>query len=43
MNDAILALESLGFKKEQIKKALKGATGNVSDLVKYGLKKLQRF
>jgi Holliday junction DNA helicase RuvA len=43
INDAILALESLGFKKEQIKKALKGATGNVSDLVKYGLKKLQRF
>ena len=43
MNDAILALESLGFKKEQIKKALKGATGDVSDLVKHGLKKLQRF
>ena len=43
MSDAILALESLGFKKEQIKKALSGATGDVSELVKYGLKKLQRL
>ncbi len=43
MNDAILALESLGFKKEQIKKALNGATGDVSSLVKHGLKKLQRL
>ncbi|NOZ90114.1 MAG: Holliday junction branch migration protein RuvA [Epsilonproteobacteria bacterium] len=43
MNDAILALESLGFKKEQIKKALSGATGDVSTLVKHGLKKLQRL
>jgi Holliday junction DNA helicase RuvA len=43
MSDAILALESLGFKKEQIKKALHGASGNVSELVKYALKKLQRF
>jgi Holliday junction DNA helicase RuvA len=41
MLDATLALESLGFKKEQIKKALKGATGDVSTLVKYGLKKMQ--
>jgi len=43
MSDATLALESLGFKKEQIKKALNGATGDVASLVKYGLKKLQRL
>ena len=43
MSDAILALESLGFKKEQIKKALTGATGDTSTLVKQGLKKLQRL
>ena len=43
MSDAILALESLGFKKEHIKKALSGATGDVSSLVKQGLKKLQRL
>jgi len=43
MADAILALESLGFKKEQIKKALLGATGDTSELVKQGLKKLQRI
>jgi len=43
MSDAILALESLGFKKEQIKKALQGATGDTSELVKQGLKKLQRL
>ena len=43
MADAILALESLGFKKEQIKKALVGATGDISSLVKQGLKKLQRL
>lgn len=43
MADAILALESLGFKKEQIKKALIGATGDISSLVKHGLKKLQRL
>ena len=43
MSDAMLALESLGFKKEHIKKALHGATGDVSSLVKYGLKKLQRL
>ncbi len=40
MSDAILALESLGFKKEHIKKALIGATGDVSSLVKHGLKNL---
>jgi Holliday junction DNA helicase RuvA len=43
MSDAILALESLGFKKEHIRKALSGATGDVSALVKQGLKKLQRL
>ena len=43
MSDAILALESLGFKKEHIKKALIGATGDTSALVKHGLKKLQRL
>ena len=43
MADAILALESLGFKKEQIKKALVGATGDTSSLVKHGLKRLQRI
>ena len=43
MADAILALESLGFKKEQIRKALSGATGDISSLVKQGLKKLQRI
>ena len=43
MADAILALESLGFKKDQIQKALAGASGDVSSLVKQGLKKLQRL
>jgi len=43
MSDAVLALESLGFKKESIQKALMGATGDVSALVKYALKNLQRL
>ncbi len=43
MGDAILALESLGFKKDQIQKALSGATGDTASLVKQGLKKLQRL
>ena len=43
MADAMLALESLGFKKEHIRKALVGAKGDVSALVKHGLKKLQRL
>jgi len=43
MSDAILALESLGFKKDHIQKALSGATGDTSSLVKQGLKKLQRL
>jgi Holliday junction DNA helicase RuvA len=41
--DAILALESLGFKKDQIQKALQGASGDTAELVKHGLKKLQRL
>jgi Holliday junction DNA helicase RuvA len=43
MSDAILALESLGFKKEHIKKVLVGTSGNTASLVKQGLKKLQRL
>ncbi|MBD3794151.1 MAG: Holliday junction branch migration protein RuvA [Campylobacterales bacterium] len=43
MADAVLALESLGFKKDQIKKALQGATGDTSALVKHALKQLQRL
>lgn len=43
MGDAILALESLGFKKDQIQKALQGSQGDTSTLVKEGLKKLQRL
>ena len=42
-SDAMLALESLGFKKEHIQKALIGAKGDTSSLVKHGLKKLQRL
>lgn len=41
--EAVLALESLGFKKDAIQKALSGATGDTSTLVKEGLKKLQRL
>ncbi|SFV53852.1 Holliday junction DNA helicase RuvA [hydrothermal vent metagenome] len=43
MGEAILALESLGFKKEHIKKALSGSSGDTATLVKDGLKKLQRL
>jgi Holliday junction DNA helicase RuvA len=43
MSDAILALESLGFKKDQIQKALAGAMGDTASLVKQALKKLQRL
>ncbi len=43
MSEAIMALESLGFKKEVITKALFGSTGDTSSLVKEGLKKLQRL
>lgn len=41
--EAILALESLGFKKDAIKKALTGESGDVGELVKIGLKKMQRL
>jgi len=42
-SDAILALESLGFKKDAINKALKNCTAkNTSDLVKEALKNLNK-
>ncbi|WP_417324726.1 Holliday junction branch migration protein RuvA [Halarcobacter sp.] len=41
--EASLALESLGFKKDVVTKALKACTGtNTSDLVKQALKQLQK-
>ena len=43
LNDAMMALESLGFKNDAIRKALQGASGDTSTLVKEGLKKLQRL
>ena len=43
MLEATMALESLGFKKEAIKKALNGESGTVQELVKIGLKKMQRL
>jgi len=43
MGEAVMALESLGFKKEHIQKALNGCTGDTGTLVKEGLKKLQRL
>lgn len=41
--DAIMALESLGFKRTQIQKALSGCSGDTATLVKEGLKRLQRL
>jgi len=41
--EAIMALESLGFKKSMIEKALAGCSGDTATLVKEGLKKLQRL
>ena len=41
--EATMALESLGFKKDAIKKALNGESGTVQELVKVGLKKMQRL
>ena len=41
--EATLALESLGFKRDHIQKALSGATGDTPTLVKEGLKRLQRL
>ncbi len=43
LGEAVMALESLGFKSEVIRKALQGASGDTSTLVKEGLKKLQRL
>ena len=43
LGEAVMALESLGFKKDAINKALSGCTGDTSTLVKEGLKKLQRL
>lgn len=43
MTEAVMALESLGFKKEAITKAISGCSGDTSTLVKEGLKKLQRL
>lgn len=43
LNEATMALESLGFKKDAIQKALHGCIGDTSTLVKEGLKKLQRL
>ncbi len=43
LGEATMALESLGFKKEAIRKALLGSTGDTASLVKEGLKKLQRL
>jgi len=43
MLEATMALESLGFKKDQVKKALEGCSGDTSALVKEALKKLQRL
>ena len=41
-SDAILALESLGFKKDLIIKALANESGDSATLVKIGLKKLSK-
>ena len=43
LGEAVMALESLGFKREAIQKALSGASGDTSSLVKEGLRKLQRL
>ncbi len=43
MGEAQLALESLGFKKEHIQKALRGSNGDTATLVREGLRKLQRL
>ena len=44
LGEAVMALESLGFKKDAINKALAGCSGeDTSTLVKEGLKKLQRL
>jgi Holliday junction DNA helicase RuvA len=42
-HEAMMALESLGFKKEAIRKALSEESGDTAELVKKALKKLQRL
>ena len=43
-SEAVMALESLGFKKDMINKALQGlSVDNTSELVKAALKKLQKL
>ncbi len=42
-SEATLALESLGFKKDAIDKALNGVSGDTPTLVKAALKRLQRL
>jgi holliday junction DNA helicase RuvA len=41
--EASMALESLGFKKDEVRKALTGLIGETATLVKEGLRKLQRL
>ncbi len=41
--EASMALEGLGFRKDEVKKALLGLRGDTATLVKEGLKKLQRL
>lgn len=43
LSQAVMALESLGFKPDAIKKALTGCSGDTPSLVKEGLKRLQRL
>jgi Holliday junction DNA helicase RuvA len=43
LGEAVMALESLGFKPDAIRKALSGCSGDTSTLVKEGLKRLQRL
>lgn len=43
MGEASMALESLGFKQDAIRKALTGCSGDTSTMVKEALKKLQRL
>jgi len=41
--EAMMALESLGFKKEHIQKAISGVTGDTQTVIKEALRKLQRL
>jgi len=43
LDEAVMALESLGFKQDAIRKALIGCNGDTSTIVKEGLRKLQRL